>query len=326
MQATAIAHANIALVKYWGKRDKQYNLPAVGSISITLKNLFTKTRVVFDAGFGQDRFLLNGGVADKSQTARVSRFLDLVRRPDEKKLWALVESENNFPTGAGLASSASGFAALSLAASEALGMELSPRELSVLARQGSGSAARSVFGGFVEMKKGENPDGSDSYAVQLATENYWNLAVLIAITSEERKKTGSTRGMILSQETSPYYNSWVQSSQQDLDLCREAIIRKDFSLLAQVSEFSCLKMHALAMSSQPGIVYWNGITVDVLHTIRQLRQQGVPVFFTIDAGPQVKAICEPGAVDQVRDTILGIDGIRKVILSPPGPDAKIVEE
>ncbi|NOZ60170.1 MAG: diphosphomevalonate decarboxylase, partial [Calditrichaeota bacterium] len=230
-----------------------------------------------------------------------------------------------FPTGAGLASSASGFAALAVAANGALDLKMSPKELSIIARQGSGSAARSIFGGFVEMKKGKKEDGSDSYAVKIAEENHWNLQMLIAITSEEAKKTGSTDGMLLSQETSPYYSQWVQSSDKDLELCREAILKKDFSLLAEVAEFSCLKMHALALSSKPGLIYWNGATVETIHAIRELRnQKGVPVFFTVDAGPQVKAICEPDYLDQVQKILSEIDGVKRVMQTPLGSDAKII--
>ncbi|RMF54452.1 MAG: diphosphomevalonate decarboxylase, partial [Calditrichaeota bacterium] len=216
MKATAIAHANIALVKYWGKRDIKLNLPAVGSISMTLRDLFTQSSIFFSEEFSEDILILNGQPAGEVERRRVSSFLDIFRDLSGVRMCAKVESHNNFPTGAGLASSASGFAALTIAASAALGLELSSEKLSILARQGSGSAARSIYGGFVEMKKGELPDGSDAYAIQLYDENYWNLDMLILITSEEEKEISSTRGMKLTAETSPYYSAWVQSSEDDL--------------------------------------------------------------------------------------------------------------
>ncbi len=325
MQATAIAHANIALVKYWGKRDVRLNLPAVGSISVTLEELHTQTKIVFDSNLDKDNLIIDSKEAVGNSAARVSRFLDIFRQRSGKNLFARVESKNNFPTGAGLASSASGFAALAVAANGALDLKMSPKELSIIARQGSGSAARSIFGGFVEMKKGEKEDGSDSYAVKIAEKSHWNLQMLIAITSEEAKKTGSTDGMLLSQETSPYYSQWVQTSDKDLELCREAILKKDFSLLAEVAEFSCLKMHALALSSKPGLIYWNGATVETIHAIRELRnQKGIPVFFTVDAGPQVKAICEPDYVDQIQRILSEISGVKRVLRTSLGSDAKLI--
>ncbi|OQX89064.1 diphosphomevalonate decarboxylase [candidate division KSB1 bacterium 4484_87] len=324
MQATAIAHANIALVKYWGKRDVRLNLPAVGSISVTLKNLFTRTKIIFDPNFDKDELIIDSVKVEGKAGSRVAHFLSLFRQRAQVDFFAHVESENNFPTGAGLASSASGFAALTIAANAALKLNLSSKELSIFARQGSGSAARSVFGGFVEMKKGEKRDGSDSFAVKLADETHWDLHMLIAITSEKAKKMGSTDGMVLSEKTSPYYSEWVRTSEIDLTVCREAILNKDFSQLAEVAEYSCLKMHALAMSSQPGLIYWNGATVEVLHTIRELRRQGIPVFFTIDAGPQVKAICEPKYIETVKKNLEEIKGVKRVIHTPLGPDAKII--
>lgn len=318
MQARVRARSNIALVKYWGKANARINTPAVGSISITLDGLWTDTEVIFDASLAEDRLELNG--AERSdQLERVSRCLDLVRALAGTKARAAVSSHNNFPTGAGLASSASGFAALVGAATAALDLECPPRELSILARRGSGSAARSLFGGFVEMHKGSEEDGSDSFAEPLAPAGHWPLKVLVAITAQVEKAVGSGPGMSLSAETSPYYNEWVSSHPDDLEVARRAIAARDFESLAGISEWSCLKMHAAAMSTVPPLLYWNGATVDCLNRVRELRGDGVPVFFTIDAGPQVKAVCLPGTEGDVLAALEAVNGVREVIVTDLGP-------
>lgn len=317
MGSRARARANIALVKYWGKSDTALNVPAVGSISVTLDALWSETEVEFDGSLPRDAFLLDG-VEDEAQRARVSRCLDVLRERAGAVEPARVVSRNSFPTGAGLASSASGFAALVCAAADALGLDLSPTELSVLARRGSGSAARSVFGGYVEMHAGIAADGSDSYAEPLLAPADWPLAVVIAVTATAAKSTGSTDGMQSSAQTSPYYAAWVESSGADLEAARRAIHDRDFSRLAQVSEHSCLKLHALAITSRPPLIYWNPATVACIETVRSLRSDGVPVCFTIDAGPQLKALCEPEAAAQVAEALRAVDGVRGIIVSGLG--------
>jgi len=318
MQASVRARSNIALIKYWGKADPVLNTPAVGSISVTLNDLWTDTDVRFDASLSADRLILDG-TERADQLARVSACLDLIRARAGTALYAEVVSTNNFPTGAGLASSASGFAALVGAAARALGLDIPPRELSILARQGSGSAARSLFGGYVEMHRGSRADGSDSFAEPLADAAHWPLDVLVAITESAEKKVGSGPGMTRSATSSPYYAAWVESHPPDLDTARAAIAARDFTALADVSEASCLKMHAAAMSTQPPLIYWNGATVECLRRVRELRAEGVPVFFTIDAGPQVKAICLPEAAAGVEAALASVPGVRQVIRTRLGP-------
>ncbi len=321
----ARAHSNIALVKYWGKKDIALNLPAVGSISITLEALHTETSVVFDESLTADELVLNGRPAGEKERKRVSRFLDIIRGRHGLQGAARVNSSNNFPTAAGLASSASAFAALSLAASRAAGLELSGRELSILARRGSGSAARSLFGGFTEMHRGKRPDGGDAFAEPLYPADHWPLRVIIAVTSEAQKKTGSTDGMELSRKTSPYYTAWVESSEDDLRAMRDALAQKDFQKLAEISEFSCLKMHALAMASNPGLIYWNAHTLELLHWVRSLREGGTPAFFTIDAGPQVKIVCPPEAEAAIVNQLEGHPAVERIIVTALGPDAHVIE-
>src|SRR5690606_36969752 len=231
MHGIARARANIALVKYWGKADARLKIPAVGSISITLDRLWSDTEVRFDAALAADELALDGR-SKPAQLERVSACLDLLRGRAGITTRARVVSRNNFPTGAGLASSASGFAALVGAASAALGLELSPREQSIYARQGSGSAARSIFGGFVEMHAGREPDGRDSYAEPLLRAQAWPLEVVIAIAARGEKDVGSGEGMARSEQSSPYYASWVAAQPADLERARAALEMRDFESLA----------------------------------------------------------------------------------------------
>ncbi len=317
-EGTAKARSNIALVKYWGKADEALKIPAVGSISITLDALWSETRVVFDDALAADELAL-GGVSRPAQLARVSACLDVLRELAGVGWRARVESRNNFPTGAGLASSASGFAALTAAGAKALGLGLGARELSIVARRGSGSAARSIFGGFVEMHAGSRGDGADSYAEPLLDAAEWPLEVVVAVSARGEKEVGSGAGMAASERSSPYYAAWVDTHPADLAAARAAIALRDFEALAEVSEHSCLKMHAAAMAGRPPLVYWNGVTVDCLHAIRRLRREGLAVFFTIDAGPQVKAVCEPAARPRVEAALAQVPGVLDRLVTGLGP-------
>ncbi|MDN5872842.1 MAG: diphosphomevalonate decarboxylase [Sinobacteraceae bacterium] len=322
--AAALAHPNIALVKYWGKRQRALNLPAVGSLSITLDGIHTRTRVQFDPTLKADVLTLNGAT-DAAATQRVTANLDLLRALAGTTCAARVTSFNNFPTGAGLASSASGFAALVTAASAALGLQLDAGQRSVLARQGSGSAARSLFGGYVEWSLGSRADGTDSCAHPVLGAEQWPLRVVVAVTSEAKKTVGSTEGMTRTAQTSPYQSAWIDGQEADLTEARAAVVAHDFERLAAVSEFSCLKMHGLAMAAQSGLLYWNGATVEGVHRVRALRAAGVPVFFTIDAGPQLKAVCLPQAEQQVAAALGEIPGVLEVIRCGLGPGAHTID-
>lgn len=322
MEATARARANIALVKYWGKADAALKIPAVGSISVTLDRLWSETTVRFDPALAADELELDG-TSRSDQLARVTATLDILRELAGVNLRARVVSHNNFPTAAGLASSASGFAALVGAGAAALGLELSPRELSILARRGSGSAARSIFGGFVEMHAGRAVDGSDSYAEPLLPGDAWPFEVVVAIAARGEKDVGSGEGMARSEDSSPYYPAWVEQQPADLEAARRAIAARDFEALADVAEHSCLKMHAAAMAANPPLLYWKGVTVDGLNTVRNLRKAGVPVFFTIDAGPQLKAICLPEARERVAAELAALPGVLDVLTTGLGPGLEV---
>jgi len=317
--AIARAGANIALVKYWGKRNMRLNLPAAGSLSITLDALETVTRIEIDPSLSADTFELDGRAQD---AASVGAVLDLLRAGDGPR--CRVVSRNNFPTGAGLASSASGYAALVVAAANLFRPDLDPSALSVIARQGSGSAARSMFGGFCQMDAGRLDDGSDCLAYGIAEPNHWPLEVVVAVTSSGPKAVSSRKGMNLTMDTSPYYPAWVASIDCDLSEARDAIEQRDFDRLADVSEHSALKMHASALAARPGLLYWNPATLSCIHAIREMRAQGSGVFFTIDAGPQVKAICLPGQADAVAESLSSLTGVQDVLRSGLGAGASLV--
>ncbi len=322
MRATACAHPNIALVKYWGKRDTSLNLPAAGSLSVTLEGLSTTTTVAFDAGLDEDLVVLDGTRLDDGRPRqRITAFLDLVRRAADLDLAARVESQNDFPTAAGLASSASGFAALAVAATEAAGLDWSPARLSALARRGSGSAARSIFGGFVEMNPGTAPDGSDAHAHPVAAADHWDLECVVAITARGEKSVGSTRGMLQTQETSPLFEPWRATVDADIADARAAIEDRDFEQLAVIAERSCFRMHATALGADPAILYWNATTVRLIHRIRQARADGLPCFLTIDAGPHVKVFCPASHSGDVHQLLESTAGVDDTLTARPGPGA-----
>ncbi len=318
MQATAIAQPNIALIKYWGKRDLGRNLPAVGSISITLSALHTTIAVDLDAGLRNDVLLISG-VADVERLTRISACLDSVI--GEQRPAARITSECNFPIAAGLASSASAFAAATVAAAAAAGLSLPTIELARLAGLASGSAARSLYGGFTELSNA----GDVIDLTVLRDEQSWPLQVVVAITETAAKATGSTAAMEISRQTSPFYESWIETQEEDLAKARAAIRERDFAALAGVAEHNCLKMHSLMWASRPPMMYWNSATLHCLQTVRKLQDEGRQVFFTIDAGPQVKAVCVADDAAAVRDALAATPGVRKIMSTDLGPAARLVD-
>lgn len=320
---TSIARPNIALIKYWGKRQEELNLPDVGSVSITLDGIETKTTVQFAKD--NDIFYLNGEKSTEQEQSKISTFLDIFRNLTAEKNYFEVHTWNNFPTSAGLASSASGFASLTKAVDKLLNLNLPLHELSRIARIGSGSAARSIYGGFVEMHKGKQDDGSDSFAEQIADNEHLPLIVNILITNLEYKKVTSRNGMKLSKETSPYYKEWVNSSEKDIKLMKQAIAKKDFREIGDLSIRSCMKMHSVMFTSAPPLIYWNATTFDIIKRIEELfYYKNEPVFFTIDAGPQVKVITAPEYQKNILKIIKKINNIREHYVLTLGSGAEIV--
>lgn len=319
MQASAVAHPNVALIKYWGKRDTALNIPATGSLSLTLGGLETRTTVRFAPELQADTVRLNGRPEAQAQRG-AARCLDALRAAADVTQYALVESTNNFPTGAGLASSASGYAALVTAAAAALGLSGEAADRENIARQGSGSAPRSLFPGIVVLEATDRAVQCHS----LAAPDDWPLQVIVAVTSRAEKAVGSTAGMELSRTTSPFYQGWLDSHPADMAAAIECVGQRDFARLAELAEHSCLKMHALAMSARPALLYWNPATLVAMERVRELRAGGVPVFFTIDAGPQVKAVCLPEAAATVRAGLADCDGVLEVLDSPLGHGARVL--
>lgn len=317
MRATAKAQPNIALIKYWGKRDTNRNLPAVGSISVTLDELFTTMTVEFDGALDVDELHVNGQSAP-SLLPRVALCLDRVL--GTSRLRARVDSASNFPIAAGLASSASSFAALVVAAAAAGERARTTDELAALAGQASGSAARSLYGGFVEL---QNVD--DTIAVRTILDGEaWPLRVIVAVTSTAPKPVSSGEAMEASRRTSPFYTRWVEEQDMDLATARDAIAVRDFGKLGSIAEHNCLKMHSVMWASRPPVVYWSAATLACLERVRKLQADGVAAFFTIDAGPQVKVICEPGDESQVVDALSGTPGVESVLVSGIGAGAALV--
>lgn len=316
MQGTAIAQPNIALIKYWGKRDSARNLPAVGSISITLRELYTRMQVDFDASLPADTLCVNGA-ADDALLPRLVACLDRIAGPDRAR--ARIASTCNFPIAAGLASSASAFAAITLAATRAAGLEHDRNTLANLAGQASGSAARSLFSGFVELENRE----AGIHCETLAKPCDWPLSVVVAITRKGPKAVGSTAAMETSRKTSPFYTTWVAQQEQDLATARAAIASRDFEKLAAITEHNCLKMHSVMWASRPPLVYWNAATLRCLETVRELQGQGVGVFFTIDAGPQVKAVCLPEHVEAVENALRATSGVTELMTTGLGDGARL---
>ena len=307
---TAIAHPNIALVKYWGKQNHILNYPASPSLSITLDSLITKTKV---SASTKTRLLLNG---KRNEDLKVAKFLDLFREKFELPPVS-VETDNNFPTGAGLASSASGFAALVTALNENFQLGLSLSSLSEWARRGSASAARSIFGGFVTLQ------GPDWRADQLAKEPHWDLEICIVVINEGPKKISSTTGMKTSEATSPFYLEWIKSADSDFEIAKKAIIERDFVKLSEVSEQNCLKMHSVMHTSQPAISYWAPGTVLAMELVREIRSAGTPAFFTMDAGPQVKVIYPKKYRTTIQKSLEELKNVR-LIWASLGPGAHLI--
>ncbi|MBL7016371.1 MAG: diphosphomevalonate decarboxylase [Kiritimatiellales bacterium] len=280
----AFAPANIALCKYWGKRDTELNLPVNSSFSISLGKLGTRTIIKFAKS--ADRIFLNGKPAPKAFAVRLSAYLDLFRAEGQ---FFEVRTKNNIPTAAGLASSASGFAALVKALDQLMGWGFNPRELSMLARLGSGSASRSLYDGFAVWHAGQRPDGMDSYA-ELIDAPWDSLRIGILEVSKVRKKVGSTEGMNRTCETSELYEAWPKQAACDYDELRTAVAAQDFPMFGKTAENNALAMHATMMAAWPPLCYWKPQSVSLMQKVWAAREQGMELYFTMDAGPNLKLL------------------------------------
>ncbi|MBI2611620.1 diphosphomevalonate decarboxylase [Candidatus Gottesmanbacteria bacterium] len=320
MKATSIAPSNIAFIKYWGKKDAKLRLPYNSSFSMNLSDAYTTTTVDFSPEYKSDEIYFKREKMEDKEAQRVIKHLDRLRNLAKMKLFAKVATQNSFPKGAGIASSASGFAALTIAASSALNLKLSQKDLSILARIGSGSACRSIPDGFVEWKKGY--DTNTSYAYSLFPENYWDIRDVIVIVSSERKKVSTTKGHE-NAESSLFFKTRISHITQRISLLKSALQNKDFNTFGELIEKEAIEMHTIMMTQTPPLYYWNNVTMNIIHKVLQWREEDIPIFFTIDAGPNVHLICEGKNEKKVSQKIREITGIERIIVNKPAKGAAL---
>jgi len=310
------AHANIALIKYWGKKDDKLGLPMNSSLSLTLHCFYTETEVIFDNNIEEDFFYLNEYIQDKVATNKISQFLDLFRSAVSMSTKAIVKSVNYVPTAAGLASSASGFAALAAAANIASGLNLNNKELSMYARQGSGSATRSIYGGFVEWREGTSKD--DSYAIAIDDAD-WDIGMVVVLINKKEKAVSSREGMRRTVNTSPFYKGWLESANEDLRQIKIAIKKQDIEQVGMIAERNGLKMHGTMLGATPPLLYWEPNSILVMQIVYELRNDGIPCYFTMDAGPNVKIICKLSDSNRIKDKLKQNFEEGQIIATGPGP-------
>ena len=321
MKVTARAPSNIAIIKYWGRKDDSLRLPANSSISINLSGIFTVTTVEFRSGLHQDVVSIDGHLVKGVEKNRIIAHIDRVREMAGIHLAARVVSHNNFPTGTGLASSASGFAALTLAASCAAGLSLSEKELSVLARLGSGSACRSIPSGFVEWKAGHSD--SSSFAHSLYPPDYWDIRDVIAIVGSDAKKVSSSEGHS-AVVSSPFFKARIREVPQKIRSIKRALKDRDFTQFGEIAEADAMSMHATMLTSKPALIYWTPTTLRVMHEIIRWRSSGLENYFTIDAGPNVHVLCLAKDASKLERRLAEIEGVEKVIVNQPANGATLL--
>lgn len=314
---TARAHTNIALVKYWGKENEELIIPANSSLSLTLDEFYTDTSVHFDESLSSDEVTLNGKVIEDE---KITKFMDIIRKKANINAFACIESTNHVPTSAGLASSASAYAALAAAGSKAYGLNLSQKGLSRLARRGSGSATRSIFGGFAAWNKGTDDESSYGYSIEDPVKMDINMIAIIL--DNQPKKISSRKGMKISIKTSLYYQSWIKQTTADFQIIEEAIKENDFTTLGKTAELNAMRMHSLTLSSDPSYLYINADSLKVINMVNELRENGVECYYTMDAGPNVKIICQSDKISAITDKLSDKFSNDQIKVSGPGEGIK----
>lgn len=320
MKATAIAPTNIAFTKYWGKKDEILRLPENGSISMTLSSLLTTTTVEFRDQYEKDQITINGGGVEPGEADRVIKHLDRVRKMSGIDQKAKVVSNNNFPVGTGLSSSASGFAALSFAAAEATGLKLSEKQLSILARQGAGSACRSIPSGFVEWLDGNTSD--TSYARQIFPPNWWKIADVVALVSEGRKDVSSTAGMKQA-KSSPFMKVRQSHMKEKNNKVKKLIKERKFKELGELAEQEAMELHSIMLTQYPPLIYWTTGTLRIMKLCSHWRVEGIPVYFTINTGQDIHLICEQKNINKVKNKLKGIEEVKDIIVNTPGEGTRL---
>jgi diphosphomevalonate decarboxylase len=322
MHATWETSPNNALIKYWGKRDEMLFLPTNGSVSVCMDDsLTTRTTVVFSDDFTTDELWLDGTKVGEKEAAELSRVLDLLRAKAKTRTRAKVASENNFPTAAGFASSASGLAALTLASADALGLKLKTRELSIIARQGSGSASRSVFGGFVEWKRGVQKSGIDSFAMQVAPPEHWpQFKCVIAIVEREKKAVSSRAGMRQTLQTSSLFQERLRGMEAKIEECKRFILERNAPALFELVMRDAMSMHACMMDTYPPIIYLNDASRRVIAAVHKHNEAAgaIECGYTFDAGPNAHVYCLEKNVASVRKMLESVQGVQETMVSSVG--------
>ena len=316
MKATAIAPSNIAFIKYWGKKDEDLKIPENGSISMNLSNLLTTTTVEFDPKYEKDLITVNSKSNDQEES-RIIKHLDFIRKKANIFLKAKVVSNNNFPDGTGLSSSASGFAALTLAATKATGLNLSEKELSILARQGSGSACRSIPDGFVEWV-GEG-------AKSLYPPDYWGIIDVVAIISQDKKETSSTDGQKIA-SSSPFFQIRFNNINEKILRLKKALEVKNFTEFGRIIENEALELHAIMLTSTPSLIYWQPETIKLMKLVKKWKSEGLEVFFTVNTGQDIHLIIEEKNTKKLVKKLKDIKEVKKIIVNRPVVGVRLTEK
>lgn len=320
-EVIARAPANIAFIKYWGKKNEKLRLPMNGSLSMNLSEVFTTTRVRFDDKLKIDTVHIDGKPAKEVDKYRVIAHVNRIRRLGKIDTPIEVESNSNFPSGTGMASSASGFAALTVAAAAAFDLKLSQKQLSILARLGSGSACRSIPDGFVEWRMGEKSD--DSYAASIFPPEHWRIRDVIAVVGENTKKVSSTEGQALA-ESSPFFQSRITDMREKVAKMKRVLRDKNFVEFGELLETEAVNMHTVMMTSDPPLYYWTPETMRVMLAVEDWRGKGVRCYFTIDAGPNVHVICLADDANLIQKKLRRITGVKKVVVNAPAEGARLL--
>lgn len=323
MKATAIAPSNIAFTKYWGRKDETLRLPENGSVSMCLSNLLTTTTVEFSPTYTQDEIIINGGGIEEKEKQRVIKHLDRVRKLAGIEHRAKVVSNNNFPTGTGLSSSASGFAALTLAAAKAAGLDLSQKDLSILARLGSGSACRSIPAGFVEWLDGDTSD--TSYAVSIFPSNWWNIADVVTVVSEGKKEVATSLGQ-QSAKSSPFMGSRLSKMKDKNNKIKQLIKQKNFEEFGALLEQEALELHTIMLTQTPPLIYWTPGTLRIMKLTSHWRAEGIPVYFTINTGQDIHLICQQQDIDKVKAKLTQLEEVKTIIINKPGEGTRLTNQ
>jgi len=319
MKAKAQAPSNIAFIKYWGRKDEVLRLPENGSISMNLSNLITTTAVEF-GDFKNDYIEINGNV-ENLENNRAVKHLDRVRGLAKIDLKAKVVTSNNFPTGTGLSSSASGFAALTVAAVKAAGLNLSEKELSVLARQGSGSACRSIPDGIVEWRDGNSSE--ESYAESIFPTDYFDISDVIAVVSTEKKFLATSEGQ-KSARSGIFFEKRIENIPNKINKIKELIREKKFTQFGELLESEALEFHSILFTSNPPLIYWTPQTLEVMKHVQNLRRNGLECYFTINTGQDIHVICRNGDKEKVKEELEKIECVIKTIVNSSDGGARVV--